>query len=185
MGRGIRRARRADAARSGRGRTDRLLLRRQRRRSSQHHARCGRRIGRRWARMRSCSTTRPRRPGLRANCMPRPAAQCSLCRCARFGRTGWCSQRDADGHVWRRRGAFRARPAGCDGVREGRDPDRRYRRRATRKDGQPTLHRRTGAGPVGGHQLRTCRRPRHEAGTAGHRQGRGSELADGQPWARR
>ena len=90
-------------------------------------------------------------------------------------------QRHAHGDVRRRRRGLRARAAGGRGLCEGGDVARPERRRSAREDGQPDRHRRPGAGPVGGDRLRRAGRPRHEGRARRHRQGRGAELADGQP----
>ncbi len=104
-----------------------------------------------------------------------------LHRWAGVGRPGRRRERRAHRDVRRRRSALRARQAGDRRLCARLQPDRRCRRRPAHQDGQPDLHRRTGAGPVGGAALRQESRPRHREGDRHHLQGRRAVLADGKP----
>ena len=63
-------------------------------------------------------------------------ARSALYRCADFRRPGRRGQWPTDGDVRRRQARVRSCAAGGDGVREGRDTDRRQRRGPARQDGQ-------------------------------------------------
>ena len=93
-------------------------------------------------------------------CAPRPRAGDRLPRCAGLRRPGRRRERQADGHGGRRARRLRPRQAGdrllCPRLR----PDGAGRLRPAHQDGQPDLHRRPGAGPRRGHQLRQQGRPR-------------------------
>ena len=104
-----------------------------------------------------------------------------LHRRAGVGRPGRRRERRAHRDVRRRGGTLRARGKSDRGLCARLQPDRRSRRRPAHQDGQPDLHRRAGAGPVGGPAFRQARGPRHREGDRHHLQGRGAVLADGEP----
>ena len=100
---------------------------------------------------------------------------------AGVGRTGGRAERRAHRDVRRRCRALRPRRAGdrrlCAHVQAARPRGRR----PAHQDGQPDLHRRPGAGPLGRHSLRQEGRARRRGGDRDDLQGRRAVLADGEP----
>ena len=172
----------SNAPRGGRRRRHRVLLRGQRRRPALRDAGRGRRLCRDEARRHFCGPHhRIGRGGARAvRCCPSPGP--AVCGCPRVGRPGGRTERHAHGDVRRRCGRLRGRSARGHGVLARLHAAGRQRLGPVGQDGQPDLHRRAGAGPVGSRGVWPERRAGHEAGAGRDRQGRGPELADGQPW---
>ena len=107
----------------------------------------------------------------------RPAVR----RRAGLRRPGRRAERHAHRDVRRRAGRLRRGAAGGHGLLPRLHAAGRERRGPARQDGQPDRHRRAGAGPVGSHRLRQKAGLDMEQVLGGDRQGRGAELADGQP----
>ena len=102
-------------------------------------------------------------------------------RCAGLRRAGRRREGPADGDGRRRAGRLRPRQAGdrllCPGLR----PAGRPWLGPARQDGQPDLHRRRSPGSGRGPELRRPGRARRRQADRDHLQGRGPELADGEP----
>ena len=175
------RPQRTDAESGGAGPGLRHGLRRQRQRSPPGDARPGRHLRRR---REGRDRRRPhhRLGGHRPRASRRgEEGRLRHHRCAGLRRPGRRRERRAHGDVRRRRGPVRARGKGDRGLCPRLHAPWRLRLRAARQDGQPDLHRRRGARPRRGPQLRAESRPRRRKAHRHHLQGRGAVLADGEP----
>ena len=102
-------------------------------------------------------------------------------RCAGLRRPGGRRERQAHDHGRRRPGDVRQGGTRARDLRPRGDADGRFGKRPTHQDGQSDMHRRTGAGAVGGNQFRVAGGPRPDEGARRDQQGRRAVLANGEP----